>query len=172
MSAQPPDRVGALESVRDAPLHIVLVEPQIPPNTGNVARLCAATGCALHLVEPLGFSIDDRDLKRAGLDYWHLLQVVTHPSLEAYLQTMQPDRLWFISTRGTVRYDTAPYRRGDALVFGKETAGLPRTLLERFPERALRIPMREESVRSLNLSTSVGVVAYAALARLDFPSLH
>ena len=172
MSVQPPERVSGPAAVRDAPLHIVLVEPQIPPNTGNVARLCAATGCALHLVGPLGFSIDDRDLKRAGLDYWHLLHVVTHENLAAYLQNADSGRLWLVSTRGTVRYDAAPYQPGDALLFGKETAGLPQALLDRFPERALRIPMREDSVRSLNLSTSVGIVAYAALAQLDFPGLH
>lgn len=171
MSAQPPERISTPADVSDAPLHIVLVEPQIPPNTGNVARLCAATGCALHLVGPLGFSVDDRDLKRAGLDYWHLLRVVNHASLEAFFASMDAARMWFVSTRGRTRYDSALFGRGDALVFGKETAGLPADLLERFPERTLRIPMRSESVRSLNLSTSVGVIAYAALAQLDFPAL-
>jgi tRNA (cytidine/uridine-2'-O-)-methyltransferase len=152
------------------PLHVVLVEPEIPPNTGNVARLCAATGIRLHLVEPLGFSIDDRALKRAGLDYWHLVDLAVHPSLAECLQTI-PGTPWFLSTRGAQRYDRAAYARGDAIVFGKETAGLPQALLDKHPQQTLRIPMRKESVRSINLSTAVGIVAYAALARLDFPAL-
>ena len=171
MSAQPPERLSTPAEVRDAPLHIVLVEPQIPPNTGNVARLCAATGCALHLVGPLGFSIEDRDLKRAGLDYWHLLRVVSHDSLDAFLASMSPERMWFVSTRGRTRYDRAAYKHGDAVVFGKETAGLPADLLERYPLHTVRIPMRADSVRSLNLATSVGIMVYAALAHLDFPEL-
>ncbi len=171
MSTQPRERMVALDAVRDAPLHVVLVEPEIPPNTGNVARLCAATGCALHLVEPLGFAIDDRALKRAGLDYWNALGVVLHPSLDAFLETFAAERLWLLSTRATHRYADAPFARGDALVFGKETAGLPQSLLDAHPERALRIPMRAHSVRSINLSTAAGVVTYAALARLGFPGL-
>jgi tRNA (cytidine/uridine-2'-O-)-methyltransferase len=171
VSAQPEDRLVALEAVRDAPLHIVLVEPEIPPNTGNVARLCAATGCALHLVEPLGFRIDDRELKRAGLDYWHALGVVVHPSLDAFFESFAPERFWLLSTRATRIYREAPFKHGDALVFGKETAGLPQALIDAHPDRTLRIPMRPGSVRSINLSTAVGVVAYEALARLEFPGL-
>ncbi len=172
MSTQPHQRVVALDAVRDAPLHVVLVEPEIPPNTGNVARLCAATGCALHLVEPLGFAIDDRALKRAGLDYWNALGVVLHPSLDAFLDTFAAERSWLMSTRATRVYAAAAFAHGDALVFGKETAGLPQALLDAHPQRALRIPMRPDSVRSLNLSTAVGVVTYAALARLGFPGLR
>ncbi len=153
-----------------APLHIVLVEPQIPPNTGNVARLCAATGCALHLVEPLGFSIEDRELKRAGLDYWDAVALTVHPSLDAFLAAWQGP-LWLLSSRGGRAYAEAEFALGDALVFGKETAGLPAALLEAYPARALRIPMRGRAVRSLNLSTAAGIVAYAALARLRFPGL-
>lgn len=158
--------------MRDAPLHIVLVEPEIPPNTGNVARLCAATGCALHLVEPLGFRIDDRELKRAGLDYWDALGVVVHPSLAALREAFPPERLWLLSTRASRTYAEAPFAHGDVLVFGKETAGLPQSLLDEFPERALRIPMRRGAVRSINLATAVGVVTYAALERLGFPGLR
>ena len=169
---QPQDRLVALDAVRDAPLHVVLVEPQIPPNAGNVARLCAATGCALHLVEPLGFRIDDRELKRAGLDYWDALGVVVHPSLDALLGAFAPQRCWFLTTRATNVYAQAPFARGDALVFGKETAGLPQSLLDAHPERALRIPMREGAVRSINLSTAVGIVTYAALAKTGFPNLR
>ena len=169
--AQPQDRLTALEAVRDAPLHVVLVEPQIPPNTGNVARLCAATGCALHLVEPLGFRIDDRELKRAGLDYWDALGVIVHPSLDALLEAFPPQRLWLLSTRATRSYADAEFARGDALVFGKETAGLPQALIDAYPDCALRIPMRAGAVRSINLSTAAGVVTYAALGRLGFPGL-
>ena len=170
-AAQPQDRLVALGAVRDAPLHVVLVEPEIPPNAGNVARLCAATGCALHLVEPLGFRIDDRELKRAGLDYWDALGVIVHPSLDAFLATFPPEKLWLLSTRATRSYAEAEFARGDALVFGKETAGLPQALIDAHPERALRIPMRAGAVRSINLSTAAGVVTYAALARLGFPGL-
>jgi tRNA (cytidine/uridine-2'-O-)-methyltransferase len=169
--AQPQDRVVALAAVRGAPLHVVLVEPQIPPNAGNVARLCAATGCALHLVEPLGFRIDDRELKRAGLDYWDALGVIVHPSLDALLETFPPQRLWLLSTRATLSYADAPFAHGDALVLGKETAGLPQALIDAHRERALRIPMRPGAVRSINLSTAAGIVTYAALARLGFPGL-
>ena len=171
MNVQPERRVVSSEDVAGAPLHIVLVEPLIPPNTGNVARLCAATGCALHLVEPLGFSIDDRALKRAGLDYWEHVKVVVHPSLEAYLGAGGHAGRWFVETHAALRYDTAPYRFGDALIFGTETKGLPKDVLERERERVIGIPMRKGTVRSLNLSTTVGIVAYAALARLGFPSL-
>ncbi len=171
MTTQPQQRLVALDAVRDAPLHVVLVEPQIPPNTGNVARLCAATGCALHLVEPLGFRIDDRELKRAGLDYWDALGVVVHPSLDALLAAFAPERLWLLSTHATRSYDAAAFAHGDALVFGKETAGLPRALLAAHPERTLRIPMRGGTVRSINLATAAGIVTYAALARLGLPGL-
>ncbi len=154
-----------------APLHVVLVEPKIPPNTGNVARLCAATGCALHLVEPLGFSIDDRDLKRAGLDYWAAVDVRVHASLDAFLaQWTAP--LWLLSTRAAHLYADALFAPGDALVFGSETAGLPQALLDARADRGLRVPMRRDAVRSINLSTTVGIVTYAALARLGFPGLR
>ncbi len=169
---QPDDRLTSFSGVRNAPLHIALVEPEIPPNTGNVARLCAATGCALHLVEPLGFRIDDRELKRAGLDYWQHLNVVVHGSLDAFLQATGSLRLWYFSKRAALPYVRASFQRGDVLVFGKETKGLPETLLADNPERSLRIPMREGTVRSLNLSTAVGIVTYTALAQLDFPGLE
>ncbi|MGD1066231.1 MAG: tRNA (cytidine(34)-2'-O)-methyltransferase [Vulcanimicrobiaceae bacterium] len=172
MKAQPQDRLVDAGAVRAAPLHVVLVEPEIPPNTGNVARLCAATGCALHLIEPLGFRIDDRELKRAGLDYWDALGVVVHPSLDAFFARFDPARAWLLSTRAQRLYADAPFAPGDALVFGKETAGLPQALLDAHPERALRIPMRDGAVRSINLSTAVGVVTYTALATLGFPGLR
>lgn len=169
--AQPQHRLRTLADVAGAPLHIALVEPEIPPNTGNVARLCAATGCALHLIEPLGFAIDDRELKRAGLDYWHHLGVVTHSSLDAFLAATSHLRRWYFSTHATKPYSRADFQRGDVLVFGRETKGLPRDLIAREGARALRIPMREDSVRSINLSTAVGIAAYAALAAIGFPDL-
>ncbi len=172
MSAQPQSRVVGSDAVANAPLHVVLVEPEIPPNTGNVARLCAATGCPLHLVEPLGFRIDDRELKRAGLDYWEALDVVLHPSIDAFLAAFASRRLWLLSTRATRSYADADFARGDALVFGKETAGLPQRLLDAHADRALRIPMRPAVVRSINLSTAAGIVTYAALARIGFPGLR
>lgn len=171
-AAQPHERVRAFTDVAGAPLHIALVEPEIPPNTGNVARLCAATGCALHLVEPLGFRIDDRELKRAGLDYWDRLGVVLHPSLDAFLETIQGRRRWYFSTHAQRRYSDAQYETGDILIFGRETKGLPKELVASEPERALRIPMREDSVRSVNLSTAVGIAAYGALCALGFPGLQ
>lgn len=167
----PHPKPSAFAEVRGAPLHLALVEPEIPPNAGNVARLCAATGCALHLVEPLGFSIADRDLKRAGLDYWDRVPLVVHASLGAFLNTTAGRSLWLFSTRGGTRYDRAAYARGDVLIFGKETQGLPARLLTQYGDRVLRIPMRAGGVRSINLSTAVGIAAYAALAAMGFPQL-
>lgn len=167
---QPRERITARID-RNAPLHVALVEPEIPPNTGNVARLCAATGAQLHLIEPLGFSIEDRDLKRAGLDYWQHLNVAVHSSLAAFLESTAQLPRWYFSTRGRRRYTDAPFAFGDVLVFGKETQGLPQSLLDADPDRALRIPQRPGSVRSINLSTAAGIVAYAALARIGFPDL-
>ena len=166
---QPRDRVSQMT---DAPLHVALVEPEIPPNTGNVARLCAATGCALHLVEPLGFSIDDRELKRAGLDYWEHVRITVHPNLQAFIAATSAARHWYFSKRASRIYSEAPFARGDMLVFGKETKGLPDDVLGREPERCLRIPMRADTVRSLNLSTAVGIATYAALAAIGFPDLQ
>jgi len=169
VATQPAARLGVATGA--APLNLVLVEPQIPPNTGNVARLCAATGCALHLVAPLGFSIGDRALKRAGLDYWDDVALVLHDSLDAFLADFA-NPLWLFSTRAERNYAEAQFALGDALVFGKETAGLPAALLEARADRALRVPMREGTVRSLNLSTAAGIVTYAALMRLGFPGLR
>ena len=169
---QPRERLRTFADVEAAPLHIALVEPEIPPNTGNVARLCAATGCALHLVEPLGFSIDDRELKRAGLDYWRSIDVVVHNSFQAFLGALGDRRRWYLSAHARRVYTDARFAWGDVLVFGRETKGLPRELIEQEPLRALRIPMREGGVRSINLSTAAGIVTYAALASLQFPGLQ
>ncbi|MDQ2662712.1 MAG: tRNA (cytidine(34)-2'-O)-methyltransferase [Candidatus Eremiobacteraeota bacterium] len=168
---QPQERTAAMSDVDAVPLHLALVEPEIPPNTGNVARLCAATGCALHLVQPLGFRIDDRALKRAGLDYWHEIRIVMHESLDDFLAATYARKRWFFSARATRSYADAPFARGDVLVFGKETRGLPASLLTQVGEASLKIPTRPHTVRSLNLSTAVGIAAYAALGRLGFPEM-
>lgn len=150
--------------------HIVLVEPEIPSNTGNISRSCAVTGAALHLVRPLGFSTDDRQLKRAGLDYWHALELHYHDSFEA-LAVQYPDaRFWFASTHAAHSYADASFQDGDFLVFGKETAGLPKALLDANAEQCIRIPMGG-GLRSLNLSNSVAIVLYEALRQNGFKGL-
>jgi tRNA (cytidine/uridine-2'-O-)-methyltransferase len=150
--------------------HLVLVEPEIPPNTGNVIRLCANTGCRLHLVEPLGFRLDSRAVRRAGLDYHELAELRVHGSLEACLAALGRPRWFAASTRGTTRHDRPQYRPGDAFVFGPETRGLPDAVLEACPpERRLRIPM-QPGARSLNLSNAVAVLAYEAWRQQDFVS--
>ena len=154
----------------ERPFHIVLVEPEIPPNTGNIARLCAATGCPLHLVGRLGFRIDEHAVRRAGLDYWHLVQVVQHEDLAAAERAISgvagesrpKPRSWLFSGKARRSYLAADYRPGDALVFGKESVGLPEKLLEERGEQVLGIPTLGE-VRSLNLSNAVAIVAYEAL---------
>jgi tRNA (cytidine/uridine-2'-O-)-methyltransferase len=144
------------------PFHIVLVEPEIPPNTGNVARLCGATGTVLHLVGKLGFSLDDRYLKRAGLDYWPLVKVHTWPDLAALREAYPVARLVYTSKKAAQVYADFAFRPGDFLVFGKETEGLPEELLATHPEASVRIPIFS-AVRSLNLSTATGIVLYEAL---------
>ena len=150
-------------------LHIVLVEPEIPMNTGNIARTCAATRTALHLIKPLGFDISDRAVKRAGLDYWPMVDLHVHESLEAFFRDC-PGRYFFLSTKAPRGYHQAEFRDGDYLLFGKETRGLPEDLLERNREHCLRIPMRPDA-RSLNLANSAAIVVYEALRQLDFPHL-
>jgi len=147
----------------NAPFHIVLVEPEIPPNTGNIARLCAATGTVLHLVGKLGFSIDDRQLKRAGLDYWEAVDVRRWDNL-AELQAAFPEgRFWYTSKKAAKSHVQAGYQPGDFLVFGKETVGLPDEILTANRDFAIRIPIFSHVVRSLNLSTAAGIVLYEAL---------
>jgi tRNA (cytidine/uridine-2'-O-)-methyltransferase len=149
-------------------LDIVLVHPEIPPNTGNVIRLAANTGARLHLVEPLGFDLDDARLRRAGLDYHEYTRVQRHPSLDACLTALGPRRVFALSTRGTVRYDRITFAADDVLLFGSETRGLPDAVLEAIPtERRLRLPMRPGN-RSLNLSNAVAVVVFEAWRQLGF----
>jgi tRNA (cytidine/uridine-2'-O-)-methyltransferase len=145
------------------PFQVVLVEPRIPPNTGNIARLCAGTGCQLHLVEPLGFVITDARLRRAGLDYWDAIRPVIHPSFDAYLASARPAAIHLFSTGGAVSYLQTRYRPGDALVFGSETEGLPDRLLAAHPDRVRGIPIQTRHIRSLNLATAAGIVIYEAL---------
>jgi tRNA (cytidine/uridine-2'-O-)-methyltransferase len=148
--------------------HIVLYQPEIPPNTGNVIRLCANTGSRLHLIEPLGFEMEDRKLRRAGLDYREWANVSVHASLEAFSVEVAPPRLWAISTRGRVAYTDNRYQPGDAFLFGPETRGLPQALLDAMEDtRIVRLPMVAES-RSLNLSNSVAVVLYEAWRQSGF----
>lgn len=150
--------------------HIVLVEPEIPQNTGNIARTCAVTGAVLHLVEPLGFSLDDKQLKRAGLDYWHLLDVRRYESLDDFFARNPDGRYFYLTTKAQHCYCDAAFQDGDYLLFGKETRGLPETLLTAHPERCIRIPMRE-GARSMNLSNSVAVTVFEALRQTAFAGL-
>ncbi len=148
--------------------HIILFQPEIPPNTGNVIRLAANTGCALHLVRPLGFDIDDRSLRRAGLDYAEFATMTVHDDWETCLARLGERRLFALSTRGTVRHDAAAFRPGDAFVFGSETAGLPAEMLQSFPPpRRLRLPMVSGN-RSLNLSNAVAVLVFEAWRQQGF----
>jgi tRNA (cytidine/uridine-2'-O-)-methyltransferase len=153
----------------DPVMNIVLVEPEIPPNTGNVARLCAATRTRLHLVEPFGFELDDRQLKRAGMDYWEQVEWHRWPDWAAFRKSLPPDaRLWLVESNGPQIYSEASYRAGDYLVFGRETAGLPAALLEEHRERWVRIPMLNATSRSLNLSNCAAIVLFEALRQQGF----
>lgn len=149
-------------------LDVLLYQPEIPPNTGNVIRLCANTGARLHLIRPLGFELEDKQLRRAGLDYHEYAAVQVHDSLAEALATIQPLRLFALSTRGTVRYDQPHYRDGDAFLFGPETRGLPQEVLDALPaEHRLRLPMRPDN-RSLNLSNTVAVMVFEAWRQQGF----
>src|SRR6185369_11953737 len=150
-------------------MNIVLVEPEIPPNTGNVARLCAATKSRLHLIEPFGFKLDDAQLKRAGMDYWQQVEWHRWKNWSAFLETVPATaRLWFVESDGPQRYDEVKFSADDYLVFGRETAGLPKQLLEQHRETWLRIPMFNAESRSLNLSNCVALVLFEALRQQDF----
>ena len=151
-------------------LHIVLVEPEIPQNCGNIARTCAATGCTLHLIRPLGFDISEKAVKRAGLDYWHLVDVRDYENLEDFFRRNNVQRMWCLSTKAPRSYVEADFQDGDYLFFGKETKGLPEDFLERHRDSCVRIPMRSEA-RSLNLSNAVAITVFEALRQLQFPGL-
>ncbi|MGB3394570.1 MAG: tRNA (cytidine(34)-2'-O)-methyltransferase [Stenotrophomonas sp.] len=149
--------------------HVLLYQPEIPPNTGNVIRLCANTGAHLHLIEPLGFDIGDRQLKRAGLDYHEYARMQVHPDLDTALARIAPARLFAMSTRASVRHDTVQFADGDAFLFGPETRGLPQDLLDALPDgQRLRLPMQPNN-RSLNLSNAVAVMVFEAWRQHGFP---
>lgn len=153
-------------------LNIVLVEPQIPQNTGNIARTCAATGARLHLVEPMGFRVDDAKLKRAGLDYWHLLDITYYNNIDEFFEKNKDGNFYYFSTKATHIYSEIEYPDNCYLVFGKETAGLPEELLHENPESCVRLPMiNDSSARSLNLSNSVAIGVYEVLRQWGFPEL-
>ncbi|HEY8363719.1 MAG TPA: tRNA (uridine(34)/cytosine(34)/5-carboxymethylaminomethyluridine(34)-2'-O)-methyltransferase TrmL [Tissierellaceae bacterium] len=152
-------------------LHIVLVEPEIPSNTGNIARTCALTGSVLHLVRPLGFSVDDKHLKRAGLDYWHLVEIHYYDSFDEVLEKYPNHNFFYATTKGKKRYTDVKYTDESFLVFGKETKGLPIELIQANYDRAIRIPMIPTIPRSLNLANSVNIILYEALRQLGFPNL-
>ncbi|MGH7499942.1 MAG: tRNA (cytidine(34)-2'-O)-methyltransferase [Gemmatimonadales bacterium] len=146
------------------PLHVALIQPQIPPNTGNIARLCAAADTPLHLIGPLGFSLEDSDLRRAGLDYWNAVDLWVHADWFAFRDAMHRERCLYFSARAERSFWDAPYRQNSCLVFGSETDGMPARILEKHPERCFRIPMTGP-VRSLNLATATGIVLYEAIRR-------
>lgn len=150
--------------------NIVLVEPEIPQNTGNIARTCAATGSRLHIVKPMGFEIDDKKLKRAGLDYWHLLGVTYYENLADFFEKTKGGRYFYSTTKAQNTYADADFAENDYILFGKETKGLPEELLYESPERCIRIPMISEA-RSLNLSNAVAIVVYEALRQTGFDKL-
>lgn len=153
-------------------LHIVLVEPEIPPNTGNIARSCAATNSVLHLVKPLGFSIDDRSLRRAGLDYWPYVILEVHEDLQEFLEKYQGRRMFLATTKGKARYTDFAYQDEDMFLFGRETRGLPRDFIAEHEEHSIRIPLSENTrLRSLNLANSVNIVLFEALRQMGFPEL-
>ena len=156
-------------------IHIVLVEPEIPQNTGNIARTCAATGGTLHLVKPLGFEITDKYLKRAGLDYWDKLEIEEHDNLSEFLKKYNPETnaIFLVSTKASHCYSDIDYRKHEEifLLFGKETKGLPEDILKKYMDRTIRIPMRE-GIRSLNLSNSVSIVIYEVLRQNHFEALQ
>lgn len=152
------------------PIHIVLVEPEIPQNTGNIARICAVTGAVLHLVKPLGFEISDRKLKRAGLDYWHQLDIRYHNSFKCLKSEYSESRFFCATTKADKSYADFHYQEGDFFVFGKETKGLSTEILYLHPDTLIRIPMRK-SLRSLNLANSVSIITYEALRQMNFPNM-
>lgn len=146
-------------------LHVALIEPRIPPNTGNIARLCAATNSPLHLIEPLGFSLDDREVRRAGLDYWGDVDLWVHENWFVFRDAIARERCLYFSANATTDYREAPFRANSVLLFGNEVDGMPERILEKHPERCFRIPM-DGPVRSLNLANAVSIVLYEGLGRV------
>jgi tRNA (cytidine/uridine-2'-O-)-methyltransferase len=153
-------------------INIVLYEPEIPQNTGNIVRTCAATGAKLHLIKPLGFSFEDKYLKRSGLDYWDLTIITIYENFQELLEKYPQGRFIFCETHTTKHYTDFEYQIDDFLVFGKETTGIPGSILENHSEMVVRLPMRKEATRSLNLSNCVAILAYEALRQIGFPKMY
>lgn len=152
----------------DVPMNIVLVYPAIPPNTGNIARLCAATGSRLHLIEPLGFDVTEKAVRRAGLDYWDSVDINIYPDFETFLEQNSKGRKYFFSTAGATIFHEAEFQPGDSLIFGNETYGLPDEIIEaQDPDQILNIPIKLDNVRSLNLSNCAAIVLYEALRQIN-----
>lgn len=152
-------------------LNIVLFEPEIPQNTGNIARTCVLTGCKLHLIKPLGFSLDEKHLKRAGLDYWKDLDLSIYDSYDELREKYKDSTFYFSTTHAKNSYHEVNFKSGDFIVFGKESAGLPDRIRESDPERGIRVPMINTTTRSLNLSNTVSIITYEALRQMDFPNM-
>lgn len=152
-------------------LNIVLFEPEIPQNTGNIARTCVLTNSKLHLIKPLGFSLDEKHLKRAGLDYWQYLDMEIHESYEDFRKKYEEGNFYFSTTKGSKIYTEVNYKEGDFIIFGKESAGLPEYIRDSNLGSLIRVPMLQTSTRSLNLSNTVAIVAYEAMRQMDFPNM-
>ncbi len=147
--------------------NIVLVEPEIPPNTGSIARLCGATDTTLHLVHPLGFKTDDKHLKRAGLDYWEFVKIIHWDNFDQFLQAQDETKLFFLTTKTKTKYTEAEFKTGDFFIFGKETKGLPEDVLRLYEDRCLTLPMINKNIRSLNLAMTAGIVLYEAIRQCE-----
>lgn len=156
----------------DKHFHIILVEPEIPPNTGTTARLCAGTNTYLHIVKPMVFDLDDSKLKRAGLDYWPNVHLTVHEDFEAILKIFPPERLHLFTTKTSKSYSQSTFSLGDALVFGSETRGLPEAIRSRFEDRCVTLPIVKNNIRSLNLATSAAIALYEALRQVDFAPIN
>lgn len=169
-----PDKLNyAFLGRKDLALHIVLVEPEIPPNTGNIARSCAATGAHLHLVKPLGFSIEEKALRRAGLDYWPYVKLQVHESLSDFMKKYGNHRMFLATTKGRHLFTDFEYKDDDMFLFGRETAGLPRDFIEEHKDFTIRIPMSADTrLRSFNLANSANIILFEALRQLGFPELE
>ena len=161
----PPPETG---TPSDRHFHVVLVEPEIPPNTGTIARLCAGTSTHLHLVKPLAFELDDTKLKRAGLDYWPNVHLSVHESFEEIVRLFPPEKMFLFTTKTTRKYTEMKYHLGDALIFGPETRGLTEQIRTRFETQCVTLPIRKDNIRSLNLAVSVSIGLYEALRQVDF----
>jgi len=152
-------------------LNIVLFQPEIPQNTGNIGRTCVLTDCKLHLIKPLGFSLEEKQLKRAGLDYWPYLDVEIHESYEALREKYKEETFYYSTTKSSKFYSEVQYKKGDFIIFGRESSGLPDSVRDSDPERCIRVPMVSSSTRSLNLSNTVAIMTYEALRQIGFPEM-